>query len=572
MSVEKTPDHLSKEQDLATFDTDLASFKEAQVTVVTEDEETPTEEEMATLRHISDSVTWVAIVLAFAEFAERASYYGCQGLFTNFVQRPLPKGGNGAGAVPAGSEQSAGALGLGLTTATAVLQSFNFLSFTIPILGGLVADVKLGRFKTICLGVGIGVIGHILLVIAALPTVIRSGHALAPFEISILIITLATGLIKANVAPLVLEQARPTRIRTLKSGERVILDKTLTLQSSMMIYYWSIYVGALLKLGTTYAEKRIGFWLGFLVPTIAFVLMIPCMAIIAKPVVVQPPTGSAVFDGFKVFGVIIKKGGLKGMLKGGDAFWNHGKPSVMAVEGTLEGKKAGWLNWDDEFVDDLRKTFSACKIFLFLPIFNLSDGGIWSLFVSMAGSMTSDGVPNDLLTALNPITIIVFSPILQFLLYPTLNRMGIHYPRVWRIVTGFLICTFGQIIGAIIQWRVYETSPCGWHATTCKTGVSPMSLWWVVPLYVLPSLAELFINVECYQLAIQVAPPRMKSVVFGILLFMTALSSAIILIISPSFKDPHLIRPFIGVACASFVSAILIAVFFRKADIENKAR
>lgn len=65
--------------------------------------------------------------------AERASYYGCTGLFTNFVQRPLPQGGNGAGAVPKNSNLSAGALGLGLTTATAVVQSFNFLSFTLPV-------------------------------------------------------------------------------------------------------------------------------------------------------------------------------------------------------------------------------------------------------------------------------------------------------------------------------------------------------------------------------------------------------------------------------------------------------
>lgn len=44
-----------------------------------------------------------------------------------------------------------------------------FSADVLPILGGIVADTKWGRFKTICIGTAIGVIAHVLLVIAALP-------------------------------------------------------------------------------------------------------------------------------------------------------------------------------------------------------------------------------------------------------------------------------------------------------------------------------------------------------------------------------------------------------------------
>lgn len=71
------------------------------------------------------------------EFCERASYYGklttadvndvfhflqtgtdmyvtgCAQIWTNYINRPLPKGGNGFGAVPAGSQSTQGALGMG---------------------------------------------------------------------------------------------------------------------------------------------------------------------------------------------------------------------------------------------------------------------------------------------------------------------------------------------------------------------------------------------------------------------------------------------------------------------------
>jgi hypothetical protein len=68
--------------------------------------------------------------MCLIEFAERASYYGSIGPFNNFINRPLPPGGNGAGAVAPGAtglNQSAGALGMGSVAATGIVQMFTFL-------------------------------------------------------------------------------------------------------------------------------------------------------------------------------------------------------------------------------------------------------------------------------------------------------------------------------------------------------------------------------------------------------------------------------------------------------------
>ena len=69
--------------------------------------------------------------MCFIELAERASYYGSTGPFNNFINNPLPVGGNGAGAVAkgsAGTEESAGALGLGSVAASAIVNSFQMLA------------------------------------------------------------------------------------------------------------------------------------------------------------------------------------------------------------------------------------------------------------------------------------------------------------------------------------------------------------------------------------------------------------------------------------------------------------
>lgn len=44
-------------------------------------------------------------------------YLGCALIWTNYINRPLPFGGNGLGAVPKGSEGNQGALNLGETVA-----------------------------------------------------------------------------------------------------------------------------------------------------------------------------------------------------------------------------------------------------------------------------------------------------------------------------------------------------------------------------------------------------------------------------------------------------------------------
>ena len=52
----------------------------------------PTDEERSTLRRVADSIPAVSYWLCCVKFAERASYYGVQTIFSNFMEFPLPKG------------------------------------------------------------------------------------------------------------------------------------------------------------------------------------------------------------------------------------------------------------------------------------------------------------------------------------------------------------------------------------------------------------------------------------------------------------------------------------------------
>lgn len=153
----------------------------------------PSLEERHTLRKIADSIPRTSYVLCAVEFAERASYYGVQTVFTNFMENPLPPGGNGAGAPAPGTEDTAGALGMQLQFANAFVLLFTFLAYVIPIFGAWLADTKLGRYKTIAIGVLICGVAHIIMIFGALPSVLQAGNGLAPFLVSFFILAFGAG-------------------------------------------------------------------------------------------------------------------------------------------------------------------------------------------------------------------------------------------------------------------------------------------------------------------------------------------------------------------------------------------
>jgi hypothetical protein len=156
----------------------------------------PTVEEKSTLRRVAGNIPATSFALCVVEFSERASYYGVLFPFSNFMQLPLPQGGNGAGAPPRGTQQTAGALGKGLQFSNAFVLLFTFLAYVVPLFGAWVADTRLGRYKTIAIGVLVCGIAHLVLVIGAVPSVLQAGdgHSLPPFFIGFFFLAAGAGM------------------------------------------------------------------------------------------------------------------------------------------------------------------------------------------------------------------------------------------------------------------------------------------------------------------------------------------------------------------------------------------
>lgn len=119
----------------------------------------------------------------------------------------------------------------------------------------------------------------------------------------------------------------------------------------------------------TYAEKFVGYWLSFLLPTVLFCLCPFVLWYGHKRYTTSPPQGS-------VFGTAIRiiRQSMKGRWSWNPVtffrnitapdFWDSAKPSNLRGEA-----RPHWMTFDDQWVDEVSRGFRACIVFLWFPIY-----------------------------------------------------------------------------------------------------------------------------------------------------------------------------------------------------------
>ncbi|KAJ3942582.1 peptide transporter ptr2 [Colletotrichum tropicale] len=510
----------------------------------------PNEYERGTLRRVGESLPASAFLIAVVELTERFTYYGAQGLFQNYISNDA----NGVDG-PKG-------LGMGHQAATGLNLFFQWFCYVTPILGAIIADQYLGKYKTILVFCAFYWVGLVILWTTSLPVAMANGAGKPGYIVAIIVIGLGTGGIKSNIAPLIADQyqRRVMAVKTEKTGERVIIDPAVTYQRIYMIFYWCINLGSLSLMATPFMEKYKGFWTAYLMCFCVFNVGIATLVLRRKTYVNRPPQGSVITDAFKALGLMIASRNM-----------DAAKPSWRAANG-----KDKPVPWNDHFVDELKRALRACKVFVFYPIFWVCYGQFSTNFVTQAGQMEGHGMPNDFMQNFDPISILVFTPILDKVVYPLLRKAGIELKPIMRITIGFWLGALCLAYAAIVQHLIYKAGPCYEAPGACPEGLSngaslPNHVHIAVqtPAYVFIGLSEIFISVTGLEYAYTKAPPNMKSFVQSIYLFTNAFGSAISEALVSVAVDPKFLWMYSGVACFSFVIGFVFYFTFRHYDAEE---
>ncbi|RMZ73600.1 POT family [Pyrenophora seminiperda CCB06] len=483
----------------------------------------------STLRRIPDRIPWVVLLILIVELGERFTYFGLSAPLQNYIKNPPP----------GSSSHLPGALDRGQSVATALSNFFKFWAYASTVLGAIVADQYLGRFKTIACACFVYICGLVILVATATPAGIHSGAGFGGLVAAMAVIGLGTGSIKANVTPMCAEQYRPDaayRKRLPKTGKWVIVDPDLTVERMFNWFYWAVNVGALSPLITVNVEAKVGFWVAYLIPLVVIVIAATVFILSSRLFIQTPPHGSAVIDAVRIVTIAVKEGGF-----------DKAKPSALEARGALSRHRfAQSPNYTDR------------SFFLFLPLYFVCWIQIWNNLISQAGAMALHGTPNDLLQNLDPIALIIFIPLLdsytdsdQVIIYPLLRKYKINFSPVLRMAAGFIMASIAMAYASVLQYYIYKSPPNSIH------------VWIQAPAYILVAFSEAFVIITGLELAYTKAPTSLRSLVSALFWLTIGIAAAICIALAPVSQDPYLVWMYGSLAIVGFVAGCALYICFR---------
>ena len=187
--------------------------------------------------------------------------------------------------------------------------------------------------------------------------------------------------------------------------------------------------------------------------------------------------------------------------------------------------------------------------------------------------MRLGGVPNDVLTNLNPFSLLILVPIMDVIVYPAMRKMRFNPTPLKRIAAGYFAASAAMIWACVLQYYIYKSSQCGSHASgyldaeeKVKCPNVSISVWAQTGSYVLIAFSEVLASITSLEYAHSKAPKNLRSVVQSVCLFMNAIASAIGFALVPLAKDPNLIWNYGVVAVLAAFGGTMFWLQFRGMD------
>jgi POT family proton-dependent oligopeptide transporter len=155
------------------------------------------------------------------------------------------------------------------------------------------------------------------------------------------------------------------------------------------------------------------------------------------------------------------------------------------------------------------------------------------------------------ISAANPAIIVLLVPIMTFAVFPALKRVGIRITPLRRMTTGMFLASLAFVAVALLQARL-------------DAGVR-LHITWQLLAYVIITLAEVLVSSTGLEFAYSQAPRRMKSTVMGFWLLTVALGNGIVARVATveGLAPVNFFWLFAGLMAGAAVIFGVIAAFYR---------
>ncbi|XP_022662348.1 solute carrier family 15 member 1-like isoform X3 [Varroa destructor] len=360
------------------------------------------------------------------EFCERFSYYGMRTVLVIYLSSILLY-----------SEEDT----------KSIYHAFTMACYFTPLLGAIIADSWLGKFKTIFYISIIYAIGNAVLSIGSFNLGLETQIIFSLLGLGL--IAIGTGGIKPCVAAF--------------GGDQFVRGQELYLEQFFSIFYMCINAGSVLSTAITPYLRAIPcngrdscFPLAFGVPAILMVISL-VLFMLGSPFYRKTPPGD---------NVIVKLGGCISHAIANKFF-------------RATDTREHWLDYaddiyDQKFIEEVKSVCRVMVIYIPVPIF-------WALFDQQGSSWTLQATRMrwqvfgfrllpDQIQLLNPLLILILAPLFGYVLYPMCKNCGLLTKPLQKMIVGGVLAAASFIVCMFLQFAVeaqdsnamtlINTTPC----------------------------------------------------------------------------------------------------------------
>ncbi|CAM0955382.1 unnamed protein product [Alopecurus aequalis] len=437
-----------------------------------------------------------ALFIIAVEIAERFSFYGVSANLISYLTGPL---------------------GEGLAKAASAINLWNGVAQLLPLLGAALADSWLGRYRTILLASLLYILGLGLLAVSTLlssgshkcgtaghtPCPPPSGLQMAAFYTSLYLVALAQGGHKPCVQAFGADQFD-------ESDPREAVSRS----SFFNWWYFGICAGtAVTLIFLSYIQDNIGWGLGFGIPCIVMAFALAVFLLGTRT--------------YRYYVSDSKQRSLFARASETFAAWRNSRrkstnplPATSGPESSahVDEEEQELVISNQDLVEEAKSVLRLFPIWATCLIYAVAFSQSSTFFTKQAATLdrrVGHGlqVPPAALQSFISITIVVLMPLYDRVLVPLARRytgVSSGITLLQRIGTGMLLSLVSMVVAALVEKRRLRVAMDAGLVDQPKVPV-PMSLWWMVPQYVLFGAADVFTMVGLQEFFYDQVPDKMRS-------------------------------------------------------------
>uniref|UniRef100_A0A8B9IQ85 Solute carrier family 15 member 1 n=1 Tax=Anser cygnoides TaxID=8845 RepID=A0A8B9IQ85_ANSCY len=485
------------------------------------------------------------------EFCERFSYYGMRAVLVLYFKYFLRWDDN---------------------FSTAIYHTFVALCYLTPILGALIADSWLGKFKTIVSLSIVYTVGQAVMAVSSINDLTDHNTDGTPDSIvthvalsmtGLILIALGTGGIKPCVSAF--------------GGDQFEDHQEKQRSRFFSIFYLAINAGSLLSTVITpilraqqcgIHSKQQCYPLAFGVPAALMAVSLIVFMIGSGMYKKVQPQGNIMVQVCKCIGFAIK-----------NRFRHRSKEYP---------KREHWLDWASEkyskrLITQTRMVLKVLFLYIPLPMFwALFDqqGSRWTLqATTMDGNFGAIQIQPDQMQTVNPILIVIMVPVVDAVIYPLIRKCKINFTPLRKMTVGMFLAGLAFIAAALVQLQI-DVSSCTdslllflmYHFNfQCSGNVAALNysqdippntvhMAWQIPQYFIMTCGEVVFSVTGLEFSYSQAPSNMKSVLQAGWLLTVAVGNIIVLIVAGASKLSQQWAEYVLFAALLFAVCIIFSV------------